>query len=232
MQEETAHEKSICGAKTRSGGKCRKFPLENGRCRLHGGLSLHGPAHPSFKHGGRSKYMPKGVYTRYQEALADPEIVRSRQNLATIESRLRELFGQLDAKASGELWKSMQDAVQDMVSSAEAGDSDRLKAAMQEVVRISKRGFKDYHVWREICEQIDRQAKLEQHYLATLETQQQMLSSEQAMMLLNGVIEAVKRHVSDTGVLAHIAADFRRLMGGRVLETTVAASGPSNDGES
>jgi hypothetical protein len=28
-----------CGAKTRAGTPCRKYPMANGRCRLHGGCS-------------------------------------------------------------------------------------------------------------------------------------------------------------------------------------------------
>lgn len=32
-------EKKICGAKTRKGIPCKKSPLQNGRCRLHGGKS-------------------------------------------------------------------------------------------------------------------------------------------------------------------------------------------------
>lgn len=51
-----------CGAKTRNGGKCRKPAMENGRCRLHGGLSLSGADHPNFKHG---------AYSIYYEAMPD-----------------------------------------------------------------------------------------------------------------------------------------------------------------
>ena len=54
----------LCGAKTRSGKPCAKYPMnEKRRCRLHGGLST-GPktaegrariAAAHFKHGKRSK---------------------------------------------------------------------------------------------------------------------------------------------------------------------------------
>ena len=47
---------TICNAKTRSGGSCQKPPLQGkSRCRLHGGLSLSGKAHPNYTHGKRSK---------------------------------------------------------------------------------------------------------------------------------------------------------------------------------
>jgi hypothetical protein len=44
-----------CGAKTRSGAACQNYPMANGRCRLHGGLSLKGEASPRYIHGKYSK---------------------------------------------------------------------------------------------------------------------------------------------------------------------------------
>lgn len=46
-------EKKLCGAKTRTGGLCRKASLANGRCRLHGGKST-GPKDKT-KHSGSLK---------------------------------------------------------------------------------------------------------------------------------------------------------------------------------
>jgi hypothetical protein len=47
----------LCGAKKRRKDEtCRAPAMPNGRCRIHGGLSLGGIAHPNFKHGRRSKY--------------------------------------------------------------------------------------------------------------------------------------------------------------------------------
>jgi hypothetical protein len=44
--------KTTCGAKTRSGGLCKNAPIgDTGRCRMHGGKSLSGIAHPNYKHG-------------------------------------------------------------------------------------------------------------------------------------------------------------------------------------
>ena len=46
----------VCGAKTRKGRPCQNAPvLGRNRCRMHGGASLRGAAHPNFKHGRRSK---------------------------------------------------------------------------------------------------------------------------------------------------------------------------------
>jgi hypothetical protein len=48
----------LCGAKTRAGTPCKRLARQpQGRCRLHGGLSLYGIGHPNYKHGKRSKYL-------------------------------------------------------------------------------------------------------------------------------------------------------------------------------
>lgn len=53
MQQNGKH---ICGARTRSGNKCQNPPMENGRCRMHGGTSKKGIESGTYKHGLYSKY--------------------------------------------------------------------------------------------------------------------------------------------------------------------------------
>ena len=50
-----------CGARTRSGAPCKNVPMANGRCRMHGGSSLSGEAHPNYKHGKYAGLPPKKV---------------------------------------------------------------------------------------------------------------------------------------------------------------------------
>ena len=40
-----------CGARNRAGQPCRAPAMRNGRCRLHGGHSLGGPASATYRHG-------------------------------------------------------------------------------------------------------------------------------------------------------------------------------------
>src|SRR5690625_5260274 len=49
-----------CGAKTRSGGKCKNWAMANGRCRMHGGKSTGPPKQNSNArtHGLFAKYLP------------------------------------------------------------------------------------------------------------------------------------------------------------------------------
>lgn len=48
-----------CNAKTKEGGRCQNFAMNNGsgRCRMHGGKSKRGSDSPVYKHGLYSKYV-------------------------------------------------------------------------------------------------------------------------------------------------------------------------------
>jgi len=60
-----------CGAHARTTGRpCRRWAMANGRCMMHGGKSLWGKKHPSFKTGLRSKYQEQVVL---QYLSQDPE---------------------------------------------------------------------------------------------------------------------------------------------------------------
>lgn len=65
-----------CGARTRRGTPCRSPAMKNGRCRIHGGLSLAGKESPRYRHGH---------YTR--EAIAE------RHEIAALVGRSRKALG-------------------------------------------------------------------------------------------------------------------------------------------
>ena len=54
-----------CGAKTRSGGKCQRPALKNGRCKLHGGKTPRGAESPHFKDGRYSLYFQKDLAEKF-----------------------------------------------------------------------------------------------------------------------------------------------------------------------
>ena len=57
----------LCGAKTRSGATCRKKPMKNGRCYMHGGAST-GPKDKS-KHGQSMKGNKNSLKTGEYETI-------------------------------------------------------------------------------------------------------------------------------------------------------------------
>src|SRR5438105_15788682 len=96
----------LCGAKTRAtgpnaGAPCRARAMPNGKCRLHGGLI---PADAALKHGRYSKFLPRRLAARYEEALKDEQLLDLSHELALLETRLCDLLGGLDTIAGPETW--------------------------------------------------------------------------------------------------------------------------------
>ena len=70
-----------CGAKTRSAARCRNLAVRGmKRCRMHGGKSLIGIAHPNHKHGLYSKHCLLGMMLR-AEIAAERRRVRTERKI-------------------------------------------------------------------------------------------------------------------------------------------------------
>ncbi len=85
-----------CGAKTRKGLSCQNSPvLGRNRCRMHGGASLRGSNHPNFKHGRRSKALPRHLLRIYEEACSDANLLDLRSEIALGDARVIDLLERL-----------------------------------------------------------------------------------------------------------------------------------------
>lgn len=155
-----------CGAKTRAGTPCRRRPMANGRCYMHGGKALVGTANPAFKTGRYSKYLPARLTERYHEALADTELLALRDEIAVLDARLSEVLAEDDPVG-----------------------------------------------WPDVVAIMEQRRKLVESERKRLVDMQQMITTEQAMLLIAAISDAVRRHVDDRTILAAISADVARIIG-------------------
>ena len=92
--------KKKCGAKTRAGGKCQRAPMENGRCRLHGGATPSGPASPNYKHGRYASVFRGHLAEKFSHAMADDKPLDLLPELAVQRSLLGQYIETVSAKAN------------------------------------------------------------------------------------------------------------------------------------
>lgn len=96
--EKKKTDKLICGAKTRSGEPCQNYPMDNGRCRMHGGRNVEDkrneiastrrpPGRPP-SHGRYSKYLKETLKEKYEEFENDPDILSLKSELAQMRALL------------------------------------------------------------------------------------------------------------------------------------------------
>ncbi|MCW5936743.1 MAG: hypothetical protein KIT11_05495 [Fimbriimonadaceae bacterium] len=95
----------VCGAERKDGRRCLSIQcFPNGRCRMHKGKAAAGAAHPNFKHGRRSKFMPAPLAEIVEEALADDTLLGLEEDVALIDGLISQELQALAAETPAEMW--------------------------------------------------------------------------------------------------------------------------------
>lgn len=202
----------VCGAKTRGGGACQRAPMDNGRCYLHGGMTPRGVASPQFRTGRYSKVLPARLTDRYREALDDPALLELREEISLLDARLADLLGRVETGESGEVWRLLRAAFAEFTKARSAAKIPEMTAALGVIEGLIVRGLADYAAWQEVGAVLEQRRKLVESERKRLVEMQQMITSEQAMVMLAAVVDTVRRHVTDRSALAAISADIARLV--------------------
>jgi hypothetical protein len=180
--------------------------MPNGRCRLHGGLSPGGIAHPSFKHGRKSRYLrdlPQELKAGYTAGLKDEELLSLRDELAVQTALIRKRLADLKARQLPP-WETVVERLNDLKVAAAADKPERF-AALELAIRT---GYDAWQGEREIIDDI-RELLLERGRLAAIEHRrevdlQTMVPVETAYAFLARVMAAIKETITDRDT-------FRRL---------------------
>lgn len=206
---------ALCGAKTRSGGTCKRAALPNGRCKFHGGASLAGPAHPNWKGGRHSKYLPKDLAERYQEARIDPHLTDLKDELALVDVRIAQLLEALGETGSARLWKEARtkfDAFKRAGGKGKAAVGEA-RLALQQVDDILASGLTAAATWDDLREMLDLRRRLSESETRRLRDRHQMIPIAQVIQLMTLLVDEVKQRVTDREVLTAISGRFLRLVG-------------------
>ena len=151
-----------CGAKLRKShppSYCERSPMPNGRCHLHGGKSLKGPASATYQGKGFSKYFPsKKLGDIFARSFEDPELTRLRKDLAIVETRLVELIQSLSSEQNGSLWTQLRSKHRELKRSKPT--STKAANLFKEIGELVERGSTDSLIWNEIAKQIDLRRRL------------------------------------------------------------------------
>jgi hypothetical protein len=203
-----------CTAKSKqSGQQCKRHAAAgHSVCRIHGGKSLSGIASPRLSSGRYSRVLPARLASRYQEALSDGALLELREEISLIDARLSDLISRVESGESGEVWQLLHTAYRDFSTARSVGKVAEMTQALNEIERLIVRGATDSSAWQEISSTIDQRRKLVESERRRLVEMQQMITTEQAMILMAAIVDTVRRHVPDKGALAAISADITRLI--------------------
>lgn len=206
------HERRCTAKSKQSGERCKNYAMPGFTvCRFHGAGSKHKPGGRPVVHGRYSKYLPEKLAERYSEALADPDLLELRGEIALIDTRLMELIERVDKGGTLKDWQRAVKAHGELAEAVAAKDMGRVLDLTAKLGRTLCAGLSDYEAWQEISELVEQRRKLAESEHKRLVAMGQMITAERALILLAAVQDTIRRHVTDQATLTAIAADIRRL---------------------
>ena len=178
--------------------------MPNGRCPLHGGKSLKGPASGTYQGKGFSKYFPsKKLGKIFARSFEDPELTRLRKDLAIVETRLVELIQSLNSEQSGTLWKRLRKKHRELRRSKP--NSAKAAKLLHEIDGVIERGSSDHFIWKEIGQQIELRRRLLDSETKRVLVAHQVMTAEEVRMLIDAVANLIREHVKDRQALQKIS---------------------------
>lgn len=233
----TLNDGKRCGAKKRNGEPCGSWGRENGRCRMHGGNARRGLM-TALPAGGRySKHLPTRLLASYQEARDDPDLLAMRDDIALIDTRLSEVLARLQTGESPNAWLLLSGAIRELEQAARSAEEDEEPGeALEQVGTITayigelvRRALSEESAWENARSLVNQRMKLVESERKRMVDLQQMMTSEQAILLATALVATVKQHVTDRRILAAISSDVDRLLSrsdqGRALGGNVVIDG-------
>lgn len=193
--------KAICGAQRNNmpGVRCQRPPLSGSlRCHKHGGKSLKGEVSPSYKDGRMSRYSGANrLQQRLDAALADPEYLSLRPELALIDAMLADRWENLEAGGNDDLWSILETQFQQFKGAMASGDVRKMRATISDIEHTVSKGSSEALARQEIRELIRDRQRLAESMQKTLVTLKQTVTVEQTIQLLHRVINIVAETVDD-----------------------------------
>lgn len=203
-----------CQAKSkRSGQQCKRPAVVGMRvCYIHGGASPRGLASGRYKTGKYSKYAPQRLLERYHESLKDTELLALRDDIALVDSRIEDILKRVDSGEAGAIWNQARGAYAALRNAMADQDQLKIMGALKDLDSCLGRGVADWAAWDELLRLMESRRKLVESEQKRLIAMNQMVTTEQAMILVTALIDVVRRNVTDRATLAAIDQDITRLI--------------------
>lgn len=195
------YEGKICGGLKQDRRFCKNKPLENGRCKFHGGKSPTGLDHPKTTHGRYSKYLPKELMEKYKEANEDEELLSLRDETALITARIFELSEKANDAVGKSKLTEIISTYKRWMNARKKGleGADLVKVDFEELLDDLETDMK---IWDEIGNMINLKRRLVDSEMKKMSNMQQYVPVEKVMLLVGALMDIVVNEVESLdGVL-------------------------------
>lgn len=209
-----------CGCENSRGRPCSKHGMPNMRCRNHGGLSLAGPASPSWKSGADSKYaaiFTGGAWEHYEEARKDPRYLELRDNMAILDTlKMEELLAARTGRG-GAFVEELGASWERVRSVDPKKDPAGARAALRDHGRLIEEGVSAESARKRALDVMERQRRTSETERKRIVDQERTITQVQAMSFAaayNALMrETLAGEPNERELLARFNAGAARLVG-------------------
>lgn len=212
----TAAVARLCGAKTRAGTPCRRFPLAGRtRCRLHGGATPRGADSPHFIHGRYQRHLAKGVLLeRVVEMTSDPDLLSLSSEIGFVDAITSTTLDGLEVGAALDSAVRIAEQSEVLLAATLAGDAAQMRDAM-EAIRTERDVVQQARRTQDrALELMERRRRLVDTERRRLEAIQANITVAEAYRLMDALTAIVRENVRDPDVLERIGREFERVARG------------------
>ncbi|MGH7274689.1 MAG: hypothetical protein ACREIQ_09560, partial [Nitrospiria bacterium] len=174
---------------------CQSRPMANGRCRMHGGKSLGGIASSNYKSGRYSKYIPKDLADKYNEARGDPDLLSLNDDVALLRSIA---VKHLAATGQGDphpAWLEVQAAYKELDAAISSGDAVKLMAAKNKLGQIIQPNYRAALAENQVSRYLDQVGRIADKERRLMIDRQRMITVERVMLIVTAVVMGLRESV-------------------------------------
>lgn len=206
--------KAICGAINRKGTECRNAPMENGRCKYHGGLTPKGPNHPNFIHGRYSKYLPESMSIIVDDMMTSPDHLNQREQIAILDALLVENLREVHVGGGGEIWDQLKKLKDDYIRAQNRKRPADMVVIVNEVMDVIESGYGRILAMREARDTIESRRRVTESERKRRIEEDEMIPVDRVVVLLTRIGDTIQRHVSEEDSRRAIVDEIRQSLGG------------------
>lgn len=215
-----------CGAdNTSQPGRCAAFPMDNGRCRKHGGKTPKGLSSPNFRHGGFAKDMIANLQERFEEELGNPELLSLNEEIALLRALIRDV---MERGESGYRWRDISrtsravgKAIRKLHRAIQSGDVTMLQQARHDLDdayaeedAVVKGGVRDAAHRDELGRRAESVARVKNVEHKHRIDERLAVTHEQLAVEIAFIAGLMKKHIKDKGVFNAISAELGERVAG------------------
>jgi len=145
---------------------------------------------------------------KYQEAISDTELLALKEEIALVDVRLSDLVSKVDTGEAGRIWDDARKALAGFKVTVMGGDAFKIRAELLNLSDLLDNGAQDSEIWKEIVTMIDKRRSLVESERKRLMDMEAIITSEQAVLLVTAMLDAVRRNVTDRATLTAVQTDL------------------------